>query len=111
MSKRRRSHVGPNEARSGAYEQLMHEVCVGMGYCGSIVDGEPRHVDDYIPESGPVSAQQFVEWVFLAEGIDPCGSSHAGEMRKIFVTHMGAEAVDASRLKWHFERSQSSSSS
>ena len=101
MSKRWRPHGGEPEARSGAYEQLMHEVCVGMGYCGSVIDGEPRHVDDYIPESGPVTAQQFVDWVFLAEGLDPFGSSHADEMRKLFVKHMGAEVVDAGQLKWH----------
>ena len=111
MSKRRRAHDGPPDARSGAYELLMHEICVGMGYCGGVIDGEPRHVDDYIPESGPVTAQQFVEWVFLAEGLNPSGSEHAEGMRKLFIKNMGADVVDAHLLKWHFERPQSSSSS
>ena len=71
-----------------------------MGYCGSVVDSEPRHVDMYIPDSGPVSADQFVEWVFLAEGLDAFGSSHADGMRKVFIKHMGSEVVDAQMLKW-----------
>lgn len=70
-----------------------------MGYCGSVVDGEPRYVQMYIPESGPVSADQFVEWVFLAEGLDHVGSSHADQMRKAFVKLMGSEVVDAEMLK------------
>jgi hypothetical protein len=88
----------------------MQEVCVGMGYCGSVVGGEPRHVDMYIPDSGPVSADQFVEWVFLAEGLDAFGSSHADGMRKAFIKHMGSEVVDAQMLKWKIAATQSSSS-
>ena len=98
MSKRRRPH-GEVKEPVPAYVRLMEHVS-GMGYCGSVVDGEPRHVDDYIPPSGVVSADQFVEWLFLAEGLDHRGSSHADETRKAFVTIMGSDVVDASRLAW-----------
>jgi hypothetical protein len=57
------------------YNALMHDVCVGRGWCGGIVNGQPSHVDHLIPEAGPVSAEQFVD-------------------------HMGADVVDASALKW-----------
>ena len=89
----------------------MEEVCVGMGYCGSVVDGEPRHLDMYIPESGPVTADDFVNWLFLAEGLDPIGSAHADNIRKAFIEHMGGEVVDARELKWAITREPNEASS
>jgi hypothetical protein len=85
------------------YEALQHEVCVGLGFCGSVIDGKPSHVDFLIPERGLVSADEFVEWVFRAEGIDADGQTadrHAARLREAFVTHMGSDIVEASRLKW-----------
>ena len=77
-----------------------------MGYCGSVVDGEPRHVSDYFPESGEVSADEFAFWVYLAEGrrditpelapIFPEGA----RFRAAFIHFMGGERVDASELTW-----------
>jgi len=54
-----------------AYNALLNEICVGLGFCGSIVDGEPQHVDKFIPDQGTVSADEFVDWVFMAEGWEP----------------------------------------
>jgi hypothetical protein len=84
------------------YNALMHEICVGWGYCGCIKDDKPLHVDDFIPESGPISADQFVEWIFLAENLDPAErpKSHWDGLRAAFVKHMGTDVVDATRLKW-----------
>jgi len=85
------------------YEALQHEICVGLGFCGSVIDGKPSHVDSFIPERGSVSADQFVEWVFLAEGMDPAeddATKHAASLREAFVKNMGGDIVDASRLKW-----------
>lgn len=89
------------EQKSG-YDGLLHEVCVGLGFCGSVVDGKPLQVDDFIPEHGPVSADEFVQSVILAEGMDPNGGTatkHAASLRQAFVRHMGGDSVDASRLK------------
>ena len=88
--------------QKSAYDGLLHEVCVRLGFCGSVVDGKPSHVDDFIPEHGPVSADEFVEWVFRAEGMDPnedAATRHAASLRQAFVRHMGSDSVDASRLK------------
>lgn len=87
------------------YNALMHEVCVGRGWCGGIVNGKPSHVDDLIPETGPVSAEQFVEWLFQADGVDPSSepakwAKHKDALREAFVRHMGADVIDASALKW-----------
>lgn len=87
------------------YNALQHDVCVGRGWCGSIVDDKPSHVDDLIPEAGPVTADQFVDWLFIAEGLDPVSEpdkwqKHKDGLREAFIRHMGADVVDASALKW-----------
>ena len=84
------------------YDALLDEVCVGFGFCGSVVDGKPLHVDQFIPERGRVSADQFVEWLFRAEGMDPAepdAIKHATNLREAFVRHMGGDIVDARDLK------------
>ena len=75
----------------------MHEVCVGRGWCGSIVNDEP--------ESGPVTAEQLVAWLFQAEGVNPGEEperwhSHKYALREAFIRHLGGDVVDAQRLKW-----------
>ncbi|MBX7496528.1 hypothetical protein K3172_11740 [Qipengyuania sp. 6B39] len=88
-----------------SYNALQKEVCVECGWCGGIVDGKPSHVDNFIPEAGPVSADQFVDWLFIAEGMDPSEDSdrwqvHKDHLRAPFIRHIGAEIVDASMLQW-----------
>jgi hypothetical protein len=56
--------------RAPGYNALMHQICVDYGYCGGLdEDGNFSHVDHYIPETGPVTAAQFTEWVFLADAM------------------------------------------
>jgi hypothetical protein len=83
----------------GGYDALLHEVCVRLGYCGCIKDGKPLHVDDFIPERGLVTADQFAEWVVLADNMTPSTNPHLKHIREAFVRHMGAEFVDASLLR------------
>jgi len=85
--------------RSSAYDRLLQQVCIGLGYCGSVIDGEPSHVDMFIPEEGPVTADEFVEWVFRAEGLEAAGGEHSRQIREAFVQHMGGEVVEARLLK------------
>lgn len=91
-----------NVAPKTGYDALMHEVCVGWGYCGCIKDGQPLHVDFFIPSEGPVTAEQFAEYVFLAENMDPRlgPKAHRNAIRAAFIKHMGGEIVDAKRLHW-----------
>ena len=91
-------------AQEVSYNALMHEVCVERGWCGSVVDGVPLHVDEFIPEGGLVTAEQFVDWLFRAEGIAPDAEPakwrpHKEGLRNAFILHMGGDAVDAQRLK------------
>ena len=84
------------------YDQLLDEICINLGFCGSVVNGEPLHVDRFIPQSGLVSADEFVDWVFQAEGWDPGEEDtlkHRASIRDAFDRHMGSEVVDAQALK------------
>lgn len=91
----------PADVKPG-YDALMHEVCVGYGYCGCMKDGKSIHVDDFIPSEGPVTADQFVEWVFLADNRNPNlgPEAHKRAIRAAFVKHMGEDVVDAKLLNW-----------
>ena len=89
-----------------AFNRLMHDVCVVHGWCGSAVNGQRFHVDDLIPDEGPISADQFIDWLFIAEGMDPDDDpqkwgKHKTLLKRAFILHMGAEIVDASQLKWY----------
>ncbi|WP_035034748.1 hypothetical protein [Caulobacter sp. AP07] len=92
------------EAKTG-YDALMHVVCAEQGFCGCTKHGLPLHVDLFIPPRGPVTADQFVEWVFLADDQNPNSDLARWQgckdaIRAAFVEHMGGEVVDAERLQW-----------
>lgn len=84
------------------YDHLTRFLCAELGFCGSVQNGQPRHVSDYLPSAGEVSAVQFAEWVFLAEGMDlnsAIASAHADKIKKAFVEFMGREVVDAHKFR------------
>ncbi len=81
-----------------AYQALLNEICVRLGFCGAVVNGETLHVNQFIPDSGPVNVDEFVNWLFKAEGIGPDQEGalkHAASLREAFVRHISVEAVDA----------------
>ncbi len=85
------------------FDALMTEACAGWGLCGCIKEGEPLHVTTLIPSHGPVTADQFVEWLLLADNLNPNlerWNRHKEALRAAFVTHMGAEIIDAGLLRW-----------
>jgi hypothetical protein len=83
----------------------MEEVCVKLGFCGSVKDDKPLHVRMFIPDEGTVTADQFVEWVFLADDMDPNADLKRWQpckdrIRAAFIACMGGESVDAHLLRW-----------
>jgi len=68
----------PYEPEQTGYGALMHEACVVWGFCGCVKNGKPLHVDDFLPARGPVTADQFVEWLFLADNLNPLSIRNAG---------------------------------
>ena len=88
-----------------AFDALMHDVCVKYGFCGCVREGKQLHVTAFIPIEGVVSADQFVEWVFLADGMDP-SHDHVrwrdikALIRSAFIQRMGGETVEASALRY-----------
>jgi hypothetical protein len=84
------------------FSRLMSFACVGMGYCGSVTpEGEPSYVTDYFPTEGEVTADQFVEWLLLAEGLDPRLTllNTKRRLRRAFVEIMGGASVRVERLR------------
>jgi hypothetical protein len=96
----------PYEPGNSPFDKLMHFVCVEWGYCGSVkANGTPLHVTMFIPDEGPVTADQFVEWVFLADNMNPNveperWQRHKEAIRVAFVEHMGGDVADAKDLRW-----------
>lgn len=83
---------------SVAYDKLLEEVCVRLGFCGSVVDGQPLHVDQFLPQSGVLTNEAFADALFKAEGWDPAGSeaqTFRSSVREAFVRHMGGSEMDA----------------
>lgn len=81
-----------------AYDKLLEEVCVRLGFCGSVVDGQPLHVDQFLPESGVLTNEAFADALFKAEGWDPDGSkarTFRPRVHEAFVRHMGGSEMDA----------------
>lgn len=89
--------------RPNAFNGMMHEFCVARGWCGGTKDGKPLHVTDFIPDTGPVSADEFARWLVKAEKFDSDqltaeNSRLIRQLKEVFIRHMGADVVDASNL-------------
>ncbi|WP_112310858.1 hypothetical protein [Pseudogemmobacter bohemicus] len=85
------------------FDRLACEVCAKYGFCGSGHTGTFVHVTDFLPESGPVTAEQFTDWLLIADGYDPESQAEVFEkfraiFRPIFIKHMGADCVEAGLL-------------
>lgn len=89
------------------FRSLMDFVCIDCGFCGCIKDGKPSTISNYIPSTGLVTADQFAEWVLIAENGGPDPEADSGEKFKrfkalfsaAFIEHMGANTVDARALR------------
>ncbi len=89
--------------RKTGFDALMHDACVVWGFCGCIKDGDPMHVTRLIPPDGPVHAAQFVEWLLLADDVNPNlpkYDRYKAALQTSFVKNMGSDVVDASLLRW-----------
>lgn len=81
-----------------AYDNLLEELCVRFGFCGSVVDDQPRQVDQFFPNSSKLTDEEFADALFKSEGWDPDGPD-ARKFRPsvcaVFVRHMGGTKIDA----------------
>lgn len=85
----------------------MHIVCVDWGFCGCLKGDKPLDVSDFIPSEGEVTADQFVEWVFLADDMNPNSKPvkwqrHKDAIRLAFVETMGGDIVDVNKLQYTY---------
>ena len=84
------------------YDKLLDYLCVDLGFCGSVVNDQPSCADQFLPDSGPLTAEDFASAVFKAEGWDPDGArarEFRSRIREAFVRHMGLSAIDVSLLR------------
>lgn len=82
---------------SAASNKLLQDVCVRLGFCGSVVDGQLLHVDHFLPETGVLTNEEFADALFKAEGWDPNGSeakNFRSSVREAFVRHMGGAEIE-----------------
>jgi hypothetical protein len=93
-----RSQENVKGRRRNAFDVMMYEFCVRLGWCGGVKDGKPLHITHYIPETGPVSADEFARWLILAEF-----GHWIPRLKAVFVEHMGAEVIDATNLRSEWE--------
>jgi hypothetical protein len=68
-----------------------------FGFGGSAVDGQPRHVDMFIPAKGPLTADDFANAVFEAEGATLEGCR--GQLHAAFRRYMRADVVEANLIR------------
>lgn len=90
-----------------AFDRLSWEICVGGGWCGGIVEGEPTTVDDLLPVSGTVSARDFAKLVIRADGwpeSDAAPEKHLRWLEMKFIERLGAVSVDALTLRRNLAR-------
>jgi hypothetical protein len=84
-------------AQPSGYAALQRYICIELGFCGAVIDGELSHVDFLVPKSGPVSAGDFADLVFRAEGI--VLESFRERICAAFTRFMGSDVVDAAALR------------
>lgn len=84
-------------------DRLLWAICVRLGFCGGIVEGEPCFVEDLLPETGPVGAAQFALLAIRADGAsEPEADSYLPMRRRLeamFAEHFGPDPVPVERLK------------
>ncbi|WP_265529945.1 hypothetical protein [Sphingomicrobium marinum] len=77
----------------------MHDLCVNHGHCGG-----RKHINDFLPETGPLAAKDFASMVLEAEEMDLRYSPREEERQiqlisGLFEQHLGARTVDVSNIK------------
>jgi hypothetical protein len=84
------------------FDRLLWDICVNLGFCGGLMNGEPTHVSDLIPEAGVLGAAAFADLVIRADGGGPTRLRQALEAK--FVEHLGVPVVPVEQLKGNHRR-------
>lgn len=93
--------------RPSLFERLSYDICVNGGWCGGIVNGEPTHVYDLLPETGPITGREFAELAMRADGWPeetPFEEKHLRWLEGRFIEHVGSNSVNAEELREHTAR-------
>ena len=85
-----------------AFENLLWDICVGGGWCGGLVNGEPTTVEDLLPREGEVTAKEFARLTILADGwpsSQPMDEKHLHWIEGRFKEQLGAASAPADALR------------
>ena len=89
------------------FDRLCSDICLHGGWCGGIVDGKPTVVDELLPSTGPVTAEEFARLAVRADGwpeAEPLPEKHLRWIEAKFIEHLGADAVDVEALRPNLAR-------
>lgn len=80
-------------------ERLIFDICAFYGLCGHAHEGRLVCVDDYLPASGMISADEFALAAIRGDGWqgnedEDFIRNWKRYVRALFIDYMGAEAVD-----------------
>jgi len=92
--------------KEDGFYALMHDARVVWDFCGCIKHGEQLHVAQFVPSEGPVHAAQFVEWLVLADDVNPnlaIYERHKAALSVSFTNHMGGDVVEP-KFAWPFSQ-------
>ena len=49
-------------------DKLLKKSCVHLGFCSSVADGQPLHVDQFLREFGVLTHDEIADAIFNVEG-------------------------------------------
>ena len=87
------------------FSKLLDEICGIWGYCGCSKKDTTLHITIIMPSDGIIYVDQFVEWVMLADDVNPNIDTDRMRaiklgIRKSFIKYMGAEFIEASHIRF-----------
>lgn len=85
-----------------SFDRLLWELCVKGGWCGGVMNGQFVTVDDLLPQTGAVTAEEFAVLAVRADGwpvSEPIKPQHLRWIESRFIEHLGAPMVDVEVLK------------
>jgi hypothetical protein len=96
-------NVEVDVVHASPYQKLLWSLCVELGFCGGIVNGEPTHVSDLLPADGLITAKAFADLAIRAEGgwatVEEGRLRWGDTLEAKFIEHMGGAVVPVKTLK------------
>ncbi|MDP1912362.1 hypothetical protein [Brevundimonas sp.] len=80
------------------FDLLLWDMCVRLGFCGGLVNGNPTHVKDLLPEVGVVTAEEFAKLAINAE----CDVQSPPDQQARWVALLSTAFIERMGASWVF---------